>query len=655
MNDAATGERLARRETVQAVVLDISRRTARGRDLHAFLRAVHADISRIMYAHNLYVALRDAEEQTIRYVYDVDEKDATYEPSAPFPLLSSADSPTAWVLRRGVPLSVTAEDFAAREAQGHAWGSGANPEHWLGMPLIDSDGRTFGAIVIQSYTEGVRYSDEDIALFELVSNHVAHSLEQVLFTNRLERAIVERTEILEREVAERRRGEKLQQALYRISALSVRGVDLDQCYVELHRILGELMYARNLIVTQYHEAEHLISFPYYSDQKDAPPPPGYRRPPGHGLTGFVMNTRQPQRIDQARFRELLADGSLHSVLGSVDFNVWIGAPMVYQGRLLGVIILQSYDAEIGYGEDDLALLTFVAEHIAAALARKQADDALHENHRELERTLEHLRVAQQELIRREKLASLGALVAGIAHEINTPIGIAITAASYLRDQVSAVGQARANGSLTAGQLGAFEGAATEGCTMVLRNLQRADELVRSFKQVAVDQSSDQRRDIALRAYLDEILMSLHPRLKRTRHRVVVQCADEIRLDAFPAAIYQTIANLVMNSLVHGFEHVEAGEIRIVAEADPADPDGVRLVYSDDGCGMSAEVLAHIFDPFFTTRRGRGGTGLGMHIVYNLVTEVLQGRIAVQSAPGAGTRVEIIVPRVTPERAQPARH
>ncbi len=654
MNTVASAERLARLETVLSVVLDISRRSAGCRDLREFFKAVHGEVGRIMYAKNFYIALRDGRNESIRYAYDADEKDDSFEQDRQYPLLQGNESPTAWVIRNGKPLSVTAEGFARREAEGHVWGVGTDAEHWLGMPLIDGDGFTYGAVVIQSYTAGIRYSEEDIALFELTSNHIAHAIEQVQFTSRLERAIAERTSSLEQEVSERRRGERLQRALFEISALSVRSIDLDEFYVELHRIMGGLLYAKNLIVTLYHEAEDEISFPYLSDEKDAAPPRDFRRPPGHGITGFVLTTKQAQRIDQTRYRELVEQGAVHSALGSMDFNSLIGAPMIYQERLLGVIILQSYDPAISYDDEDLVLLTFVAEHIAVALARKQSDDSLRDAHTdlavsnaamldknfELQHTLEHLHLAQDELVRKEKLASLGALVAGVAHEINTPIGVAITAASHLQDQIKHIVKLRQTEKLTAAHLASFEPMADESAAMILRNLKRADELVRSFKQVAVDQSSEQRRRFKLHEYIDEVLLSLQPKIKPKHHTVTVQCPDDIELDTYPAAIYQILINLVMNSLVHGFEDNEGGKIGIDVSVKN---DSVSLVYSDNGCGMSEDVRSQIFDPFFTTRRGRGGTGLGMHIVFNLVTQALKGQIEVTSSPGNGTKVAIRFP------------
>jgi signal transduction histidine kinase len=669
MNDAraeaATDQRLARLEAVQSVILDISRRSARCQDLQDFFRAVHAGVGRIMYARNIYIALRDDPGQdTIRYVYDVDEKDSPQSPETQHPLLPEGDSPTAWVIRNGEPLSVTAEKFAAEVAAGHEWGFGANPEHWLGMPLIDSDRRPFGAFVLQSYTPGIRFSDEDIALFESISNHVAHAIEQVLFANRLESAIAERTRDLQREIAERRHAEKLQHALYEISSQANRDIDLQAFYAELHRILGELLYARNFAIMLYDAKHELVQYPYYADEKDAPPPEDYRRPAGHGLSGYVLRTRQPQRIDQARYQALVAADEIHHAIGSVDFNVWIGTPMIYQDRLLGAIVLQSYDPQIGYGEEELGLLTFVADHIAAALSRKQSADALRAAHarlaagsealqaknRELEQTLEYLGVAHNELMRQEKLASLGALVAGIAHEVNTPLGICVTAVSYLPVQTQGVRRRMNEHALSEAELQGHLATAEETLRILTSNVDRASSLIRSFKQVAVDQSSDGVREIRPVEYFEEVLRSLRLQFKGMRHVIAVDGDPSLCVRSVPGVLSQILSNLVINSIVHGFEHLEQGHVRIRVHAEDA---MLTIDFQDDGCGMPADALKHLFDPFYTTKRGRGGSGLGANVVYNLVTTKLGGTIAVDSEPGQGLhyRVQIPVQVVAPKAPQ----
>lgn len=264
---------------------------------------------------------------------------------------------------------------------------------------------------------------------------------------------------------------------------------------------------------------------------------------------------------------------------------------------------------------------------------------------QLKRTVEELTLTQRQLVESEKMASLGQLVAGVAHEINTPIGIGVTAASHLQHEAEQLLHSVAEGRLSRSELSHFAETAASSARLVLSNLARASDLVRSFKQVAVDQSSEQRRSFLLGEYLNEILMSLRPRLKRTRHQVEIDCDPALRLSTYPGALYQIIVNLVINSLIHGFDGVEQGHIRISAVVDG---DSLLLRYSDDGRGMNEQTRQRIFDPFFTTRRKEGGSGLGMHLVFNLVTQMLKGSIECHSSPGAGVRFELAMPGVIEE-------
>jgi ligand-binding sensor domain-containing protein/signal transduction histidine kinase len=257
-------------------------------------------------------------------------------------------------------------------------------------------------------------------------------------------------------------------------------------------------------------------------------------------------------------------------------------------------------------------------------------------------TIEQLRMAQHQLVEAEKLAALGSLVAGIAHEINTPLGVGVTAASHLEQQARRFAQRLDAGTLKDGELEAFRTVVLECSAIVLRNLQRADKMIRSFKQVAVDQASEKPRRIDLRAYLDEILTSLQPALKRTRHKMDIDIPPNLLVDTYPGALYQIVTNLVMNAVTHAFGEGESGSIRIRARRDA---DALVFEFSDDGRGMSDDVRRHIFDPFFTTRRGQGGSGLGMHIVYNLATQMLGGSIECETAPGKGARFTLRLPEV----------
>jgi len=261
----------------------------------------------------------------------------------------------------------------------------------------------------------------------------------------------------------------------------------------------------------------------------------------------------------------------------------------------------------------------------------QVQEKTHAN-TELESALLRLREAQTQLVQSEKMASLGALVAGVAHEINTPVGVGVTAASTLKMRTQQMRGSYAGGTLSRTDLDTYVDIAMGASDIILRNLQRAADLIQSFKQVAVDQSSDERRHFALQGYIDEVLLSLAPRLKKTPHHVEVDCPADIMVDSYPGALAQILTNLVGNALMHAVPGDRPGSLRIEARVEAG---WVQLRFSDNGVGIPAADLNRIFDPFFTTKRGSGGSGLGLHIVYNLATQMLRGRISASSEPGHG--------------------
>jgi ligand-binding sensor domain-containing protein/signal transduction histidine kinase len=255
-----------------------------------------------------------------------------------------------------------------------------------------------------------------------------------------------------------------------------------------------------------------------------------------------------------------------------------------------------------------------------------------------------LKLAQNQLMTQEKMASLGSLVAGVSHEINTPLGIGVTAASQLQNALKRFQRLRESSDLKVRDLTAFEDTVAEGSDIILRNLKRATELMRSFKQVAVDQTGEQYRSFDLRQYIDETLAALGPKLRQAQTSVSVECPPGIHMKGYPGAIYQILANLTLNSLIHGFEDGEASAQRkIDIRARTLANHRVELLYSDNGRGMDQATLRKVFDPFFTTRMGEGGSGLGMHIVYNLCTQLLGGSIEASSDPGRGLKVTIVLP------------
>ncbi|MGE0392321.1 MAG: sensor histidine kinase [Vicinamibacterales bacterium] len=260
--------------------------------------------------------------------------------------------------------------------------------------------------------------------------------------------------------------------------------------------------------------------------------------------------------------------------------------------------------------------------------------------RDLSQALDRLTETQSQLVEAEKMAALGNLVAGIAHEINTPLGIGVTAATSLDDETRRLEALAGTGAMKRSDLSGYVTAARELSGLVLSNLNRASTLIQSFKQVAVDQSSESRRRFAVNAYLHEVLQSLSPHLRKTGHTVTVTCDDALMLDSYPGALSQIITNLLTNALVHAFEPGDHGTIRLHATAVAG---GVRLTFSDDGKGVPREHADKIFDPFFTTKRGQGGSGLGLHIVYNLVTQRMGGRVRFESTAGGGATFVIDLP------------
>ncbi|MBB3046690.1 signal transduction histidine kinase [Litorivivens lipolytica] len=272
---------------------------------------------------------------------------------------------------------------------------------------------------------------------------------------------------------------------------------------------------------------------------------------------------------------------------------------------------------------------------------KQQVTEVEEANAALNTTLKQLRETQEQLVNQEKMASLGGLVAGVAHEINTPIGVGVTAASTLHAATEDMSASYEAGRLTDSGLRKYVQTAIQSAGILLNNLNRAANLIHSFKQVAVDQTSSELRQFDLHNYLEEILLSLLPKLKKTNISVELNVPDNLLMQSFPGAFSQIITNLLMNSLVHAYPDTKEGTIRIDVDQEG---EQIALHYRDDGVGMDRAALDKVFDPFFTTRRGDGGSGLGMHIVYNLVTQQLRGRIRMDSKPGEGVHVTLQIPQ-----------
>ncbi|WP_027085751.1 sensor histidine kinase [Cohnella panacarvi] len=259
---------------------------------------------------------------------------------------------------------------------------------------------------------------------------------------------------------------------------------------------------------------------------------------------------------------------------------------------------------------------------------------------ELKKAMDIVQHTQKQLVESEKMVALGNLVAGVSHEINTPIGIGVTAVSFMDEKSKEFQAIYASGKMKRSDLDEYLHVIQDTTGMIQTNLFRASELIRSFKQVAVDSSAQAKRRFKLKTYIQEVLVSLQPNLKKTKHLVEVHGSDQIELNTDPGTISQLLTNFIMNSLIHAFADKDEGKIEIhVLEYNGK----VTMRYSDNGKGMPPEVAAQIFEPFFTTNRSGGGTGLGMHIVYNLVVQSLGGTITCESELGQGTAFTIEIP------------
>lgn len=295
--------------------------------------------------------------------------------------------------------------------------------------------------------------------------------------------------------------------------------------------------------------------------------------------------------------------------------------------------------------DQLLIMAERFQWMTNEILRVRQEDKKHQlelqnTNNALHQSLIMIKRAQTQLVEAEKMASLGSLVAGVAHEINTPMGTGLTAASFLEQATRTCADHFSDGTLRKSELEKYFGDALESTQMILQNLRRAAELIRSFKQVAVDRTSETERVFRLEEYIHHVLLSLRPRLKQTPHQVTVECPELLEIRSHPGAFSQIISNLIINSLMHGFLEQTSGKILIQVIKREGD---ILFRYSDNGRGMRESDRLQIFEPFFTTARHRGGSGLGMHIVFNLVTQTLKGTIRCISAPGQGTTYEILIP------------
>jgi len=320
-----------------------------------------------------------------------------------------------------------------------------------------------------------------------------------------------------------------------------------------------------------------------------------------------------------------ADGSLCAETRSLLY-----VPISVNGRMLGVVSVHSY-RENAYQRIHLDMLRTLASYVGVAFDNADA-------YRQLKDT-------QVQLVAQEKLAALGSLVAGVSHELNTPIGNSLLMASTLQEKTDDMARKLEAMTMRRSELAEFIAASQEAASLIVRSLVSAADLVNSFKQVAVDQASAQRRKFNLEQAAHEIVATMMNQVRKSGHTLVTEIPHDIEMDSFPGPLGQVVINFINNAVLHAFEERAGG--RMTLSASVPEPGRVLILFSDDGAGIAAEHLARIFDPFFTTRMGRGGSGLGLNITYNIVTSLLGGQIRVESSVGQGTTFILDLPLCLP--------
>ena len=380
-----------RLQAVQDAVFRLAALAATETELPPFLAHIHHVISSLVDAENFYVALYDAASDCIRFPYFVDTQDPDMpDPEELFPVTPGDLTPTGWVIHHAAPLLIDRQELMARLSAGSLSGTGPFPEYWMGAPLLGSADEVIGVVAVQTYRPEHRYNDEERALFLVTSQHIALALERMLRRTMLESEVARRTDELtklnvrlQEEVAERERGQKLQHALYRISDLASQPIDMADFYAQVHGIISELVYAKNCYIALYDAAEDVVSFPYYVDERVASSPPRKAR---RGMTEYVIRQRKAVLVDHAGAMKLLEQGEVYfvSIGGGEGATWWLGTPLMEGDKVIGVIVIQTYDPAVQFGENEVGLMNFVAGQLATALSKKRAADALLLAYQELE-------------------------------------------------------------------------------------------------------------------------------------------------------------------------------------------------------------------------------------------------------------------------------
>jgi signal transduction histidine kinase len=384
---------------------------------------------------------------------------------------------------------------------------------------------------------------------------------------------------------------------------------------------------------------HLVAHDQFSPESVAAVEKAYPAPLTSGnLISVAIRERRVVHVP-----DVLVSGGYSALQKTSGYRSILVVPMLRDDVAIGAIAVMRLEPKL-FPKAQVELLKTFAGQAVIAIENTRLFTELQARTTQLSQSLEDLRAAQDGLIQTEKLAALGRLVAGVAHELNTPVGTSLTVASAFINKADRFEADVASGGVRRSSLTEFIASSREAASQIMINLNHAIDLIQSFKQVATDRNVSDRRGFDLAEVTEQVVKGLRFGLRRNLV-VNVACEPDLAMNSYPGPYGQVLTNLVINSAVHAYPDGARGAVHIAAQA--SGKHNIEVLFSDDGCGMSPEVRRQVFDPFFTTRRDQGSTGLGLHIVHNIVTNRLGGRINLETRPGAGTKIRIVMPREAP--------
>ena len=664
---------LRRSESLQRALFAISELSGSDRDMQDMLLGIHAIVGTLMYAENFFIVLHDAERDSLRFLYYSDTEDSTpRDAEGEIPMQSLERSPTWYLLRDGRPLMGSTEQLRA-QVSGPLAIIGPDSQDWLGVPMM-RDGQARGAVVVQSYRDGIGFSIDDRTLLEFVGDHILIVLERKQSKEDLEQRVRLRTmeladanKVLQLEIVERQRAEHLQTAFFQIAELANTSISQADLYCRVHEVVGRLLNAENFFVALLSDDRRSLCFPYYAEGVVRSETP---RPLERGMSEYALRLGKTLRASIEDMRKLERQGEIQAQADVKPPVCWLSVPLLVNDEAIGLIVVQSRSDSVVYRPADVELLNYVGSQIARTLQRRQAEELLQRAHVELKQRVEErteelhsrnaeleianakLKSAQDLAVQSEKLASIGLLAAGVAHEINNPIGYVNSNLGTLQGYVSQLLAAIDAYGVALARTGSEALTEVEEIrsrfdidflTTDLRELvaesregiDRVCKIVRDLKNFSRSNQDSSWMRADINAGLDSTLNIVSNQLKY-KAQIVTTFGDLPLVECLPSELNQVFLNILVNA---GQAIAERGMITV---STGRSGDKVWIAIGDDGEGIPADVLPRIFDPFFTTKPVGSGTGLGMAISYGIVAKH-HGTIEVASEPGHGTLMRVELP------------